>query len=210
MGVKFFGQFLLEQGLIRNEQLLATTQLQESRNRPLGSIAIDKGYLSAAQAAEINHRQQTTDRRFGELARELGLMSHEQIEDVLATQRATRIRIGEALVELGFISEKEVANQLQAFERDQAPYELARVELPPHTPHAEFVSVCIDLTEKLLLRAGGLSGKRGIVAVIETQAPPSLCSPSLFLSPGPSGPIIRSPHRATSLLRSRVGCSAAR
>ncbi len=173
MGVKFFGQFLLEQGLIKSEQLLATTQFQESRNRPLGSIAVAKGYLSAAQVTEINRQQQSTDRRFGELARELGLMTPEQIEDVLATQRNTRIRIGEALVELGFINEQQLTAQLKAFERDQAPYELARVQLPPDTPHAQFASVCIDLTEKLLLRAGGLSGKRGVVVVSGSERPPS-------------------------------------
>ncbi len=170
MGVKFFGQFLLEQGVIKGEQLLATTQLQEARNRPLGAIAIEKGYLSAAQAADINAQQQTTDRRFGQLARELGMMTEDQIEEVLTVQRQTRIRIGEALVELGFISEHQLKDQLKAFELDQAPYEMARVQLPVHTPHAEFLSVAIDLTEKLLLRAGGLSGKRGIV-VASNEAP---------------------------------------
>ena len=173
MGVKFFGQFLLEQRVIKSEQLLATTQFQESRNRPLGAIAVGKGYLTPLQAAEVNRQQQTTDRRFGELARELGLMTDAQIEEVLAEQRSTRIRIGEALLELGYLTEAQLAEQLKAFELDQAPYEMARVQLPSDTPHPEFVSVCIDLTEKLLLRAGGLSGKRGIVVKNGMGRPPS-------------------------------------
>ncbi len=171
MGVKFFGQFLLEQGVISGEQLLATTQLQDTRNQPLGAIAIEKGYVSAAQAEEINRRQKFTDRRFGELALELGLMTEAQIKDVLDAQRSRRIRIGEALVQLGFISDDALATQLNSFTVDQAPYEAARVQLPPGTPQAEFVGVAIDLTEKLLLRMGGLAGKRGVVVANGPERP---------------------------------------
>lgn len=173
MGVKFFGQFLLERGVIKNEHLLAATRYQESRNRPLGAIAISMDYLSAAQAAEINRQQQSTDRRFGELARELGWMTDPQIEEVLAVQRSTRVRLGEVLVELGFISDKQLQQELEAFAQDQAPFEVARIQLPVETQKAEVVSVCIDLTEKLLLRAGGLQGKRGIVVTSGGERPPS-------------------------------------
>jgi len=173
MGVKFFGQFLLEQGVITSAQLLATTQLQDSRNKPLGSIAIEKGYLTAAQAADLNRRQQMTDRRFGELAAELGVMTEAQIEDLVATQLARRIRIGEALVELGYITEEKLTAQLAAFDQDQSAYEIARVQLPFGTPHEDFVRVCIDLTEKLLLRAGGLAGKRGITVANGAEGPPT-------------------------------------
>lgn len=173
MGVKFFGQFLLELGVITREQLLASTQLQEDRNRPLGSYAVEKGYLSPAQAEQINRAQQSTDRRFGELALELGLMTQPQIEDVLSLQRAGRIRIGEALLELKCLAEPELTTQLAAFEADQAIYKTGQVELPSDTPDRELAAVCIDLTEKLLLRVGGLLGKRGAPLFTGVPSPAS-------------------------------------
>jgi CheY-specific phosphatase CheX len=171
MGVKFFGQFLLERGAITREHLLAATELQGERNRPLGAIAVEKGYLSPEQAQRINTEQQSTDRRFGELALDLGLMSEPQIRDVLKLQSESRIRIGEAMVAIGCIDEEQLARQLSDFQIDQAIYQTGRVELPPNTRHPEFVSTSIDLTEKMLLRVGGLTGKRGVAQWIGNQSP---------------------------------------
>jgi CheY-specific phosphatase CheX len=163
MGVKFIGQFLLEQGAITREQLLLATNLQEQRNRPLGVLAAEKGYLTPAQAERINREQQTTDRRFGELALGMGLLTEAQIKDLLDTQKSTRIRIGEALVELGALSAAAFDQQFAAFQADQAIYQTGQIELPQDTPAPEFVKVAIDLTEKLLLRVGGLTAKRGVL-----------------------------------------------
>lgn len=161
MGVKFFGQFLLERGAITRDQLLQATELQSQRNRPLGAVAVEQGYLSPEQAQRINTEQQSTDRRFGELALELGYMTEPQVHEVLKLQSQSRIRIGEAMVAIGCITEEQLARQLSDFQIDQAIYQTGRVELPPGTPHTEFVSTAIDLTEKMLLRVGGLTGKRG-------------------------------------------------
>jgi CheY-specific phosphatase CheX len=169
MGVKFFGQFLLERGAITREQLLAATELQNERNRPLGAIAVEKGYLSAEQAARINTEQQTTDRRFGELALELGLMTAVQMDEVLRVQRDSRIRIGEAMVAVGCLTEEQLTLQLSDFQIDQAIYQTGRVELPANTPHPDFVSTSVDLTEKMLLRVGGLTAKRGLPVPIDDQ-----------------------------------------
>ena len=171
MGVKFFGQFLLERGAITREQLLAATELQQQRNRPLGAVAVDKGYLTPAQAQQINTEQQSTDRRFGELALSLGFMTDAQVSEVLTLQAGSRIRIGEAMVAVGCFNEEELARQLSDFQIDQAVYQTGRVELPPNTPHPEFVSTSIDLTEKMLLRVGGLTGKRGVAQPLGSRAP---------------------------------------
>jgi CheY-specific phosphatase CheX len=170
MGVKFIGQFLLERGAINREQLLAATHMQETRNRPLGALGVEKGYLTVAQADQINREQQKTDRRFGELAIGMGLLTDPQIKDLLDMQKATRIRIGEALVELGALSAAAFEEQFTAFQADQAIYQTGQIELPPGTPAPEFVKVSIDLSEKLLLRVGGLTAKRGVLLAPSGQA----------------------------------------
>lgn len=163
MGVKFIGQFLLERSAITREQLLLATQLQETRNRPLGAYAVDRGYLTPEQAERINREQQVTDRRFGELALSMGLLNDTQVNEVLAMQKANRIRIGEALVQLGAMTPGSFEEHFRAFQEDQAIFQTGVVELPEGTPAPELVKVSIDLTEKLLLRVAGLIGKRGVV-----------------------------------------------
>jgi CheY-specific phosphatase CheX len=170
MGIKFFGQFLLERGAITRDQLLQATELQNTRNRPLGAIAVEQGYLTPEQARRINSEQQSTDRRFGELALELGFMTEPQVHEVLKLQSQSRIRIGEAMLAVGCITEEQLARQLSDFQIDQAVYQTGRVELPPGTPHVEFVSTVIDLTEKMLLRVGGLTGKRGLAQNVAQEA----------------------------------------
>lgn len=174
MGVKFIGQFLLERGAVTREQLLLAAQLQETRNRPLGAYAVDRGYLTPDQAEQINRQQQVTDRRFGELALSMGLMNDAQIVDVLAMQKANRIRIGEALVQLGALSAAAFEEHFRAFQEDQALYQTSAVELPEGTPAPELVKTAIDLSEKLLLRVAGLTGKRGVPVVGSHETDPQL------------------------------------
>jgi CheY-specific phosphatase CheX len=123
---------------------------------------VDRGYLKPDQAERINRQQQITDQRFGELAAGMGLMTEAQINDVLAMQKANRIRIGEALVQLGALTAGAFEEHFVAFQQDQALYQTGTVELPDGTPQPELVKTSIDLTEKLLLRVAGLTGKRGV------------------------------------------------
>jgi CheY-specific phosphatase CheX len=174
MGVKFIGQFLLERGAINREQLLAATQLQDQRNRPLGAYAVERGYLTPAQAELINREQQVTDRRFGELALSMGLLNEAQINDVLGLQKQGRIRIGEALVAAGALDAAAFEQHFAAFQADQAIYQTGQVELPAGTPSSELVKVSIDLSEKLLLRVAGLTAKRGIAIAQGDLAAPEL------------------------------------
>jgi CheY-specific phosphatase CheX len=182
MGVKFIGQFLLERGAITREQLLLATELQERRNRPLGAYAVERGYLTPAQAEQINREQQVTDRRFGELALTMGLLNDAQINDVLTLQKQGRIRIGEALVAAGALDAAGFEEHFAAFQADQAIYQTGTVELPEGTPCADLVRVCIDLSEKLLLRVAGLTPKRGVALLPADLAAPELLTISIGFS----------------------------
>ena len=71
MSAKFFGQFLLEQGAVTGEQLLAAVKIQESTNVLLGTRAIDAGLMTAAQVEEINSMQRTVEKNFHRLIQEV-------------------------------------------------------------------------------------------------------------------------------------------
>ncbi|MGB1236675.1 MAG: chemotaxis protein CheX [Pseudomonadales bacterium] len=111
---KFFGQFLLEKGLITPEQLLTAISLQKASNPSLGKIAVDKGMLSEAQAEAINAEQQRTDQRFGDLAVTMQLLSDAQVGELIDTQKAGRKFFGQILIEEDFLNAAAVEEELTA------------------------------------------------------------------------------------------------
>jgi len=122
MAAKFFGQFLLEQGLIHRDQLLAALDIQRASNPILGELAQARGMLDASQAQTINEQQRREDRRFGDIAQALGLLTAAQVDELLAQQKAQRKLFGEILVEQGMLGRDQVEQALQAqlAERDDA------------------------------------------------------------------------------------------
>lgn len=122
MAAQFFGQFLLEQGLIDRDQLLAALQIQRDSNPILGELAQARGMLDAAQAQTINDQQRREDKRFGDIAQALGMLTAAQVDELLAQQKAQRKLFGEILVEQGMLARDAVeqALQAQAAERDEA------------------------------------------------------------------------------------------
>ncbi|TCZ88665.1 chemotaxis protein CheX [Lysobacter sp. N42] len=122
MAAKFFGQFLLEKGVISSAQLLRALDVQRASNPALGEIAVEFGMLTASQALTINERQRREDKRFGDIAQAMGLLTGEEVAQLLDTQKARRKLFGEILVEEGFLDAARLEAELRehAGERDDA------------------------------------------------------------------------------------------
>jgi len=80
MSLKFFGQFLIDQGVVDSDQIRAALQLMDEENRSLGELAEAGGILTAEESAKVNAQQRYCDLPFGDLAVEMGLLSDEQVE----------------------------------------------------------------------------------------------------------------------------------
>jgi len=171
MGIKFFGQYLLEKGIITRDQLLEAMEFQRSHNLRLGEHARRLGYLNEEQIQQIHAAQRHQDLPFGELAVRLGFLTPKQLEEVIAAQRAHHLYIGEVLVQKGFLSREALERELEAFHADQAPYRTGRVEVPPGIPHPEAVEAAVDLTGKLLQRVAGIQTVVGPCRVAPRQVP---------------------------------------
>jgi hypothetical protein len=119
MAAKFFGQFLLENGLIDSAQLLEALEIQRTSNPLLGELAVARGWLTPAQAARINERQRAEDKRFGDLAEEMDLLDAAQIGQLLDAQKAGRKLFGEILVERGMLTRSQLEDALKAHQSDR-------------------------------------------------------------------------------------------
>ncbi|MBI2264376.1 MAG: chemotaxis protein CheX [Armatimonadetes bacterium] len=157
---RFFGQFLLERGILRGDQLLKVVELQRSRAKKLGEIAVAKEYLSQNQVDFVLEEQKKTDKMFGELAVTLRLLTPNQVDEIIKEQKAIHTFLGQAVVELGFATGSQMAKLLMEFrkeeEEDEAPQGLV---VPKDLPEREVVVLLPDLISKMFRRFASLPVK---------------------------------------------------
>jgi len=158
---RFFGQYLLEKGLLSREQLLEAISRQRSKTEKLGELAIKKGYISPVEVEVIRQEQQHVDLFFGELAVKLGYLSLAQVNELLNMQRASHVFLGEIIAKLGYLTEAAVQHELEIFRKDEgdSPENFESLSLPEGAPHGEVLKLVADLARKHFRRVGDLKVK---------------------------------------------------
>lgn len=154
MAAKFFGQFLLEKGVISSAQLLRALDVQRTSNPALGELAVARGMLTEAQALTVNERQRREDRRFGDIAQAMGLLTDVEVGQLLDEQKSRRKLFGEILVEEGFLTRDALEAELRehAGERDDAMRSLELMLAGHHAGRraSNAISTCNKLFPRLL------------------------------------------------------------
>lgn len=158
MAVRFFGQYLLEAGVITAQQLLEALAVQRRMNVRFGQVAVAAGLLKEDQIMTILRLQRSKGLRVGEAAVALGFMTEVQVERVLRAQRNHHLMLGEALLESGALTREELDRHVLAFRAEQAQFK-PDVHFPDELDPTGLAAVAIDLTIKFLLRVGGIEAK---------------------------------------------------
>lgn len=161
MGVKFFGQYLIEKGVIDSDQIRDALTLMDEENRSLGLLAEAGGILTAEETAKVNAQQRHCDIPFGELAVEMGLLSEEQVDYLVGFQEQTRLRVGQALVRLGFVPNERLLKLLVEFENEQALFRIGSVDLPVELQGNLLAATVMDLFPKMLVRVARIGVRIG-------------------------------------------------
>lgn len=158
MAVRFFGQYLLENGVIDARQLLAAISHQEKTNLKFGDMAIQLGLLDEDKLAKIFALQRSEDLRTGEAAIKLGFLTHEQVDQVLRAQQNGHIMIGEALIQTGALDRVVLDRHLAAFKLEQDQFKTTD-GVPAAQDPTGVGRPAVDLTMKFLLRLANFSMK---------------------------------------------------
>lgn len=161
MSIKFFGQFLIERGVITAEQLLQAIKIQEQKNLRFGDYARAKGYLKDEDVLRLQEEQRRTDMRIGELAVSLGMLTKEQVNELLTMQKNDHIFLGEALRLGGFITHEDLHKELDLFRQDQRDYIAGVINVPKGVKDPEFIKTAVDLTRKMFNRIAQIEAKVG-------------------------------------------------
>ena len=161
MGVKFFGQFLIDSGEVDASHVREALHLMDAENLPLGQIAIAQGFMQECQVARVNAEQRNRDLSFGDLAVEMNLLESEQLVAVLQSQSLRRLPIGQALVRLGHVANDRLGLLLDAYKTDQAQYEVSAIELPDGLASHRVSRYVIELFPRFMLRVARMQVKVG-------------------------------------------------
>lgn len=112
-----FGEYLVAEGRLEEEQLTRALAEQKRRQVPLGLLAIHSGLMAPDQVHRVlrtqSHRRMW--RRFGDLAVDLDLLDPESLGVLLRKQAGSRPRLGELLTDEGYLDADELAGLLDCF-----------------------------------------------------------------------------------------------
>lgn len=123
MYTQFFGNYLLEKGVISTEQLLNALREQSKVHLKLGTLAIHEGYMTAEEVDNVIILQTHQDRKFGELAIEEGYLTEAQVNDLLNSQKPDYLLLGQVLIEQGILNNMQFENILIEYQSDNELYE---------------------------------------------------------------------------------------
>ena len=162
MHTQFFGNFLLNKGIISPEQLIEILKVQSTAHKKLGTLAIHAGYMSASEVEDVFITQTHYDKRFGELSIELGYLTQEQVDELLDMQLPDYMLLGQILIERNILEPIELENLIIEY---QSAYEIFDLEqkhmvdklladfyLPEDLPHAEYILSYLTLLFNNLVR----------------------------------------------------------
>lgn len=148
MTAKFFGQYLLEKGIINREQFLDAVKLQKTIDQPLCAAAIKKGFLEDGELAKLDP-ESCSDTNFLRIVEEKKLLTTEQIEEISREQYENWIFFGEALVRNGALAPSRLGPLFEEYREDASEPDALYSSIPESTPErllvSQFLKATIDI-----------------------------------------------------------------
>lgn len=115
---QYFGQYLLNKGLLSSEQLCDVLVYEQSVRTILGVIAMGDGLMSAEQVEKVLQIQHKYDKRFGEIAVTEGYLTTGQLDELLQKQQRRHMTISQAIIDRGYLSLSQLETVLQDYKTD--------------------------------------------------------------------------------------------
>ena len=150
----FFGQYLVDEGVISPEQLEDAVALQRENNVLLGAMARNKGFLSQTQLEAVLSEQRQVNKRFGEIALEKGWLRQEQISELIEEQSKNHCFLGEALARLGYLEDWKIHEHLERFRELERAREERLLSAIDAFEGAQQIHLAVELTRNLFYRHG--------------------------------------------------------
>ncbi|MCR5416978.1 MAG: chemotaxis protein CheX [Pseudobutyrivibrio sp.] len=125
MYTQFLGNYLLQRGIITQEQLFAAMSRLSKTRLKLGTIAITEGLMTANEVDECLFVQTREDKRFGEIAVERGYLTEEQVSSLINKQTPDFILLGQTLVEDGAFTNEDLERIIFDYKNESELYDIS-------------------------------------------------------------------------------------
>lgn len=132
MFTQFFGNYLLSQGAITQQELFSAMKKLAGTRMRLGTLAIHAGYMTASEVNHIFVEQTHADKKFGELAVEQGYLTDEQVVELLSSQSPDFLLLGQILVDEGVITNTDLEYYITDY---RAQNEMLDLDLTQDSQH---------------------------------------------------------------------------
>ncbi len=104
-----FGEILLDEGMISDNQLHEALSIQKHASLKVGEVMLQQGSIKPHHIEDvlIHQRDIAPALRFGEIAIHLNLVDANKVAEAIRYQQTSKGMLGDILVELGYITEKQ-------------------------------------------------------------------------------------------------------
>ncbi len=113
-----FGEFLLGQGLVKEDELVSALDEQQQNKMPMGQMAVQKGFMDSKALFQVltEQRKRARDANdFGKLALEMGVLNQGQVDELIESQNTTNELIGNLLVAKGALPREKLVQVLRDY-----------------------------------------------------------------------------------------------
>lgn len=129
MGVKYFGQFLIDDGLLTADEL--ADALEEVDGPTLGRLAVAKGMLMPEELDDLLSSSWSRQPKVGKIAVKQGILAASQVKQLSDTLKNNVDFLAQHLVKKKLVPEADMARARAAFATDQQAWTLRPQEVPP-------------------------------------------------------------------------------
>ncbi len=143
---QFFGNYLLNEGLVTTEQLTSAIQDVNRLHTRIGELAVRYGYLTPEQVEQIHILQTREDKRFGELVVEHWLMTGEEMSTLLDVQHNDYELLCKVLVDSNILSQEACDNAVEHFKHKYRLEDMDNLNLQQTTQINALINDFFDLT----------------------------------------------------------------
>lgn len=113
-----FLDFLLNKGVVTEEDIFAAMEYRREKTPPVGRIALKEKMLTVRQVSRILMAQCDSGLPFGQQAVALGFWEPDMVDEILKLQRESRPSALAALLALGFLDQEQLEALRDEFARE--------------------------------------------------------------------------------------------
>ncbi|MDX2127862.1 MAG: hypothetical protein SFU91_02360 [Chloroherpetonaceae bacterium] len=100
-----FGEILLEEGFVTQEQMDKALAYQSMSQLLLGRVLVDLHFMTHHQQERVfEYQKQHHGKRFGECAIEMGIVTQIELDKAAEVQAKSKGYLGDLLIELGYLT----------------------------------------------------------------------------------------------------------